>query len=147
LPPDWAAIGFGSPGLTFRADAEVKHGGRTSATIQNTGASGEPYNWRQNLAVNLPAGTPLRLTGWVKTRDAAWAGVAVQMLDAGGRMVAFQTTQDGQNLKGTADWKAFTLRFPVPKGMAHLAVLAMLSGRGQVWFDDFDLVVEKSPGP
>lgn len=56
--------------------------------------------------------------------------------------IRFHTTQGTQDFKGTQDWKPFSLRFVVPKGTTQIGVLAMILGRGQAWFDDFEMVVE-----
>ncbi len=137
-------MGTGVKGLTLKADSAVKHGGRTSATIINAGDGSEPYNWRQEINRNLPLGKTVKLTGWVKTKDVGnSAAVAIQLLDRQGRMVAFHTTQHEQPFRGTAEWKPFSLEFVVPQPTVRMAVLAMLQGRGQAWFDDFEMIVEE----
>jgi serine/threonine-protein kinase len=143
LPRSWLPVGQGVPGLTFRADRDVKHGGTAAASIWNTGKDAQqPYNWRQDILENIPAGKPVTFTGWVKTKDATLVSVAVQLFDAQDRMLAFHTTQNKQDFQGTADWKPFTLRFLVPRSTTHIGVLAMLMRTGEVWFDDFAMVVE-----
>lgn len=148
IPTDWLAGDVDlmkKTGPTFFADREVKHSGKRSATIIAQKARAEPYVWSQDVADYIPTGKVVRLSGWVKTRDADLAAVAVQLQDANTQFIAFHTTQHKQEFRGTADWKPFTLRFPVPPGTARIGVLAMLRGPGQVWFDDFDLQVEEDP--
>jgi serine/threonine protein kinase len=144
MPQDWDPVGLGVKGLAMKADRDIKHGGKASATTINTGADAEPYNWRQDITDGVPTGKTVELTGWVRTKEVNLAAVGVQLLDVGGRLVAFHTTQNKQEFKGTADWQPFTLRFPVPKDTVRVGVLAILMGRGQVWFDDFQLVVDEA---
>ena len=75
------------------------------------------------------------------TKNATHAMVGVQVQDSDRQMLAFHTTQTTQPFSGTSDWKQFTLRFPVPMRTGHIAILAMHQGRGEVWFDDFRLVL------
>ena len=145
LPSGWSPAGLGIAGITMKADTDTKHGGVASATMINSGAGGGPYGWRQEITTDLPLNKVLKLTGWVKTKEAETIGaaVAVQLLDSSDQLIDFKTTQNQQVFTGTADWKQFTLTFPVPKMTVKIAVLAMLLGRGQVWFDDFEMAVDE----
>ena len=147
LPQAWNPIGLGVQGLEMKLDTETKHGGHAAATIRNTAAdTQQPWNWRQDVlqtsGKGLPIGRTVTLSGWVRTQDMAYGMVGVQVLDVAGQMAAFHTTQNTQPFSGTADWKPFKLRFPIPRGTASIAVLAMSNGGGQVWFDDFSMVVD-----
>jgi hypothetical protein len=144
LPKAWNPVGLGAEGITMKADTKMKRSGAASATTINRGADAQPYNWRQDVTENLPIRKVVKLTGWVKTKEANLAAVGVQVLDSNGQLIAFHTTQNRQGFKGTADWKQFTLRFPVPQGTVRIGVLAMLMGRGQVWFDDFEMAVDEA---
>ena len=146
-PLCWKRYEPGIQGLTLKADRDVKRSGTASATIINTTNYSQPIGWRQDLSDSLPIGRSVTLTGWVKTKDSDLAVVCVQLLDAGGKMMAFHTTQFKTDFKGTADWKQFTQRFSVPHGTGQIAVLAFLKGRGQVWFDDFAMLVDAPTKP
>ncbi|HUG92910.1 MAG TPA: DUF4019 domain-containing protein [Planctomycetaceae bacterium] len=147
-PLGWTAVGDGVNGVSFGLDQEVKHGGTASAHVANSSDVNEPWNWRQAITENLPYGKTLRLSGWAKTKDAApGASVGVQVLDADGRLISFHTTQHSVNFAGSVDWKPFQLEFTVPESTAQIAILAMILGRGSVWFDDFELTVVEPPQP
>jgi len=145
-PTGWVAIGKGNPGLELAADTQIKRSGAASATVLNTAAdTQQPWNWRQEITAasghGVPVGRTVELTGWVRTNDATAAMVGVQLLDANGHFIAFHTTQTEKVFSGTVDWTGFALSFPVPVKTARIAVLAMHQGRGQVWFDDFRMVL------
>ena len=144
-PIGWQPIGAAAEGVTMAVDKKIRRTGAASVMIKNEGRDIQPYNWRQELFGQLPVGKNVELTGWVKTKNAKMVAVAVQVLDESNGMIAFHTTQNRFKLHGTADWRAFTLRFPIPPKTSKLAILAMLSGNGQVWFDDFQLDVGASP--
>jgi hypothetical protein len=137
----WRPIGLGMQGLEFRTSTDVKHAGEAAARIQNTVGGLDPWNWRQEVDARDFRGQTLRLHGWARTEEAGGAAVGVQLLDAEGRLIAFHTTQHQVNYAGTVDWRAFDLEFAIPAGAERIAVLAMLFGKGQVWFDDFHLTV------
>jgi hypothetical protein len=143
-PVGWEAGAVQAPGLVLELDRLVRRSGPYSATIRCT-ATGPlpPYGWRQEVTENLSVGKTLSLTGWVKTEKADNASVAVRLLDENTELISFYTTQHTQDFKGTGEWRQFTLRFPVPGGTRKLAVIAMLLGQGQVWFDDLSLVADE----
>jgi hypothetical protein len=142
LPEGWQPVGRGEPGITMNVDRSIKRNGQASATIRNDNNNREAWNWSQDVVGYVPVGKVVKFTGWVQTKEAGSAAVAVQLLDSNGQIIAFHTTQHAQPFEGTAQWKPFTLRFPVPRNTARIGVLAMLMGRGQVWFDDFEMIVE-----
>ena len=58
--------------------------------------------------------------------------------------LAFQTTQ-GLEVKGTTDWKEYSIRLPVQAEGRALFFGFILSGTGKAWGDDFSLLVDGKP--
>ncbi len=42
-------------------------------------------------------------------------------------------------VRGTTEWKRFTITVAIPKGADRIEVGAMLRGSGALWFDDAEL--------
>lgn len=143
-PLFWQPVGR-VEGNTLKADTDIKQSGAASVTIIKTRPEPDPANWRQDVTQHLPLGKQVVLTGWVKTRAVALAAVGAQLLDSQGQLLAFHTTQGNQSFTGTADWQRFTLRFEVPKEAVRIGILAMVSGTGQAWFDEFELKLDDNP--
>ncbi len=57
-------------------------------------------------------------------------------------MVGFGTTQYEQNISGTNDWGYYNTLVTVPENTESIIVRLVLTGTGQVWFDDVTLVIK-----
>jgi len=51
---------------------------------------------------------------------------------------------DDRPIEGTTDWGKYEIVLDVPEGASKIAFGALLSGVGQIWFDD--LLIEIVPG-
>ena len=50
-----------------------------------------------------------------------------------------------RSVKGNTEWKKYEIVLDVPENAAKLAYGALLSGTGQIWFDDVNFeIVDKS---
>jgi S1-C subfamily serine protease len=67
--------------------------------------------------------------------------LTVQCRRADDQMIGFATTvQRPGQFAGTHDWTPLGVQFTAPEGTVKFVVFALLSGTGQVWFDDLQLV-------
>ena len=57
-------------------------------------------------------------------------------------MVGFGSTQSTINITGTTDWQQYTASVRVPNDTQSIIVRLVLTGKGQVWFDDVTLVIK-----
>ena len=144
-PAGWERAFVPSPTLKFGRDLEHAKVGKACFFVENHSPYAQPVanNWRQDLKSIPPAGTPLRLTAFIKTADAVdGVNVCLQFWDAGSKnMVGFASTE---MIKGDNDWTAMKSdRVIVPRGTKTVTVRASLGGTGKVWFDE--IAVRKEP--
>jgi C-terminal processing protease CtpA/Prc len=140
MPGGWSG---GPPGTIF-ADDKVVHGGRWSARVQREADSPSDFSV---LTVATPmdfAGTLIELRGFLRTQDVSgFAGLWMRE-DGETSGLAFDNMQSRQ-LKGTTDWKQYSITLPVKPEGNRLFFGVLLAGTGMAWADDLQLLVDGKP--
>ncbi len=155
-PSIWFAAKGPEPikGLAMTRVTDEKHDGKASLAIVFEGPDPpQPiaFNWAQPLT-EVPTGKTVRLTAWIKTRDADAVNVCLQCWAPGARpgpdekLVAFGSTPV---VRGDQAWKKFRSEpIAVPEGTTSILVRAALTGSGRAWFDDLAVTIEPTaPSP
>lgn len=123
----------------FAVDTANPHGGARSLRIDNVGP--EPYGAiSQSLDAKPFRGKTARLSGWLRTRDTANAGLTLVVL-GNGVPLANNFMADAP-VKGTTPWARYTITLPVVANAEFIEVGAMMQGKGTLWLDDVELGVE-----
>jgi hypothetical protein len=88
------------------------------------------------------AGKKIKMSGSVKTANVIdWAGLWLRVDQAGSSQpLAFDNMQD-RSIKGNTDWKQYEIVLEVPSNASNIAFGALLSGTGQLWFDNVTFTV------
>jgi hypothetical protein len=137
VPNGWFQSGTHPQDYEVGTDATVSHMGKTSAYIKNKvedadGGSGLGQAFR--AADYL--GKRLRISAYVKTKDIEGWGRLWMRVDAQSNYVSFDNMSDRQ-IKGTADWTKHEIVLDVPQNSVNVYYGFGLSGKGQMWVDDF----------
>ena len=142
-PAYWFKAWIPADNLTMPWDDTVVHNGSRSASISNAHDYEEDVcnNWAQ-IINQIPTDRIVELSGWVKTVDAESVVMVIQCWDKNNNMVGFGTTQTTTEINGTTDWEQYTASVRVPNDTESIIVRLVLTGKGQVWFDDVTLVVK-----
>jgi hypothetical protein len=93
------------------------------------------------------AGKRVRMTGYMKSADLnEWAGFWFRVDGEDGKQLSFDNMGD-RPVKSTSDWKRYEIVLDVPADAKALAYGALLSGTGQIWFENitFDVVDNSVP--
>jgi uncharacterized protein (TIGR03067 family) len=134
-------------GLRMWRAREGAHSGEACLAIANTHQYEKEVcnNWAQELE-DVPLGKTIRLSAYVKTAGADNVNLCIQCWDKSGqKMLAFASSPV---LRGDHPWTLVsTTPVEVPPDTASIMVRAVLTGQGQVWFDDLSLVVVEEPEP
>lgn len=138
-PRGWIARGHHIANYAAGIDRTVAHSGKASASIRSV--TRNPAGFR-TLMQTVPAdqfrGKRLRLSGFIKTREAEYAGLWMRVEGRPPVILAFDNMQ-ARPLSGTTDWKPCDVVLDVPEGSRTVAFGLMLGGKGQVWVDDLRL--------
>lgn len=145
-PSVWFAACVPAEGLRMWRDDSQAHAGRFSLTIANEHEYKEQVcnNWAQTLQ-EVPRGKTLALRAALRAANADAVNVCLQCWDASGQnMLAFTSTAV---FRGDQEW--LVVKAPavvVPQGTASIIVRAVLTGKGQAWFDDLSVTVSEDKG-
>jgi hypothetical protein len=108
VPGGWSG---GPPGTIFRDD-KIVHMGHGSARIErHANSAGEFSTITKSIPMDF-SGSTLELRGFVRTEDVSnFAGLWMRE-DGETPTLAFDNMQNAQ-LKGTTDWKEYTIKLPL----------------------------------
>ena len=142
-PAYWYKAIIPADNLTISWDYEEAYTGSRSVNINNTHVYDEIVcnNWAQTINI-VPLDRIIELSGWIKTIDAESVVMVIQCWDDNYNLVGFGTTESEINITGTNDWTQYTTTVKVPAETESIIVRLVLTGTGQVWFDDVTLVVK-----
>ena len=139
-PSGWG----GGPSETLFSDSKVVHGGSASGRIERTGSSPSGFS---ALTTSIPmdfAGATIELRGFVRTEGVeGWCGLWARE-DGPSGPVAFDNMQT-RGVTGTTDWTEYKILLPIEAEGITLFFGALLSGKGKIWVDDLQLLVDGKP--
>lgn len=139
-PKDWVKAGDHPQNYEMRLDKSVKHGGRASASIKFIAEKPEGFGTlMQNFAADVYRGKRLRMSAWMRTENADSAQLWLR-LDSAKGTVGFDN-MGNRKVTGTTVWKKVELTLDVPAETVGIAFGVLISGKGQVWVDDFTFEV------
>ena len=108
-------------------------------------------NLMQNFLPDKFLNKRVRMSGYMKSKDADWASFWFRVDQNGSsKSLAFDNMIDGKEkrpIKGTTDWKKYEIVLDVPEKASNIAFGVMLGTNGQVWFDNlkFEIVDNSVP--
>jgi C-terminal processing protease CtpA/Prc len=140
LPGGW---GGGPPGTIF-ADDKILHGGQRSARLERHPDS--PNNF-STITKSIPvdfSGTTIELRGFLRTEDVGGFVGLWMREDGESPALAFDNMQSRQ-LKGTNDWKEYSITLPIDPEARQLVFGVLVGGTGKAWADDLQLLVDGQP--
>ncbi|WP_339706132.1 erythromycin esterase family protein [uncultured Kriegella sp.] len=98
------------------------------------------------ITYKIPAhyvGDTIRLSGRIKYENVkGFVGLLMRVDGSGSnKSLAFESMQK-LKIKGTNDWKEYTIMSPYPVGAESIYVGGILAGKGIAWFDDFKITID-----
>ena len=126
FPAGWS----GSPAITVVIDDKAVHGGRYSARIERTSASANQFTTVNAVIPVDFTGKTIEWRGYLKTENTSDA-IAIWMREDGDTPnIAFATTQ-GLGVKGTNDWKEYSITLNLLPAAKKRDVRFPAGGNGQ----------------
>jgi mannose-6-phosphate isomerase-like protein (cupin superfamily) len=141
-PEGWAVRGTVPQEYVFGVDTDVKYSGRASGFIASKAKSPKGFaTLRQVFKAELYRGKRIRMTAIVKSQNVAgWSGLWMRVDSEALSSLAFDNMEN-RKIRKTTDWKKYDIVLDVPEDAAEIYFGFLLSGRGQVWVDDFSFEV------
>ncbi len=122
----------------------------TIDTLTNSGLRSGKITSNDNasfggIAYKIPANYPgkkIKLKGYMKLKEVGngYAGLLLR-IDGDGEPLAFDNMKS-QNVSGTIDWKMYSITLDYPSEAENIIIAGILTGSGEVWFDDFRLSID-----
>ncbi|QNE41413.1 peptidase S41 [Hymenobacter sp. NBH84] len=144
LPATW----YTNNGKGYRVtlDSAVRHQGKYALRMQDSQAKQGQFGVATLRIPAQYAGKSVTLKGFIKTEGVSEQGSAAIWLreDGSSGSVAFKNTQD-QPMRGTTDWKQFSITLPLEEQAEYILFGGILAGTGTAWFDDLELTIDDKP--
>ena len=135
-PSGWWKNGSKPGAYVVGVDKDKTHDGQPSAYAKSIEASIEGFGGMMQMCdARSFLGKRLRLSAWMKTEDANDGGAHLWFrIDAkeGGAMLGFDN-MDGRPVKGTTEWKSYSIVLDVPANSGALAFGFFIDGTGHAW--------------
>lgn len=147
LPSEWFLSGGRPDQYTVNLDTTISHSGTRSACMENLDDSPEDFGtlMQESSAASF-LNKRVRLTCWIKTNEVQdWVGAWFSVYGQAGEINVSFDNMCNRKISGTTDWTKYDLVLDVPPEASKLAYGVILSGRGQLWFDDlsFEVVTDE----
>lgn len=140
LPDRWFEWG---KDYSVTVDTIVKHGGNNSVLI-------EPSETRTQgsfgcIAFSIPAlyeSKEIELKAYMKLQDVSDGTIGLMLrIDGPSGGLQFDNMMN-RNITGTSDWTQYSVKLPYPPTAKTIYIGALLSGKGKLWVDDFELLLD-----
>ena len=143
---DWRVVGSQISSYEFGIDKSIAQGGKASASIRSIKDTINGFGaFMQSCEPDKYYGRRVRMTGYLKTENVSGYASLWLRVDCDTTIVSFDNMHDAgsdRTIKGTTDWKRYAIVLDVPANATSLSYGALLSGTGQIWFDNvaFEIV-------
>lgn len=137
MPVGWDTMG--SPICKFSIDSITKVSGQYSAVIEAKSNKQVFGAWGLTIPHSYE-GKQITLSGFMKTENVTGSHAGLWMrLDP----EAGFDNMVGQAIKGTNDWKQYTITLPLtPNKVQSIVVGGILVGTGKIWIDNLEITID-----
>ena len=149
VDPGTRRISNSAPAIHIKGPVAPSGFGQLLAAFKNPSA--HPDN-SSSLHFFVTNGSPwlgqhVRVTGWLKTKDAqSWVGAFVILIGKNGIHLQYDDMSD-RPLRGTKDWQKFEIITDVPDEPCQIYFGPDLYGPGELWGDNFQLALAPPDAP
>jgi RNA polymerase sigma factor (sigma-70 family) len=136
-PTGWSKNGAKPESYVVGVDSTEMWGGMPSAYVESLTPTvdGGFGGMMQTTSAEAYVGKRVRLSGWVKTKDASEGGGRLWLRIDGqvrGQTLGFDN-MNNRPVKGTSDWQEASVVLDVPAGASALAYGFFVQGGGKMW--------------
>ena len=150
IPTGWYKTGIKPDSYEMRIDKGTGQDGKNAATIKNTEEVNESFGaLMQMSSPEKYKGKQIKMTGYLRTENVeGYSGLWLRIDQTG--LVQYRSLEDLSNshVSGTTEWKKYEIILGVPSNATRITYGGMLSGTGQIWFDNISFeLVDNSDNP
>jgi hypothetical protein len=135
MPIGWIVAGSHPKEYDMGVAADVRHSGTRCGFIKSIATRTHGFGTMMQMFVaDKYKAKRVRLSAYIKADSITdWAGLWFRI--DGPAVQSFDNMQ-GRPITGTKDWTRYECVLDVPEQSTNIAFGVLLSGKGQVWFDD-----------
>jgi hypothetical protein len=140
LPYKWSIWG---KGYRVLIDTIQKHSGKNSILIEPVN---DPVNGNLGcIAYSIPAnyeGGIIEVKAYMKLLDVSDGCIGLMLrIDGKNGMLKIDNMRK-ERIMGTRDWSRYSVKLPLPGDAKIIYIGALLNGKGKLWVDDFELLID-----
>ena len=143
LPKDWFKAGSDPNKYDMGIDKGSGQDGKNAATIKSIDNTISGFGTlMQECKPDKYIGKRIKMSCYIKSENVIdWAGLWLRVDHEGSDTpLSFDNMQD-RAVKGTTSWTKYEIVLDIPAKASMLAYGALLSGTGQIWFDNLKFEV------
>ena len=144
LPFGWFKAGSKPGNYEMGIDAGAGRNGNNAATIKSKKTKVKGFGTlMQNCLPDKFRGKRVRMSGYIKTVDVTgWTGFWFRVDKKNSKGSLAFDNMSNRKIKGTTEWTRYEIVLDVPDAASNLAYGVLITGAGQVWFDElkFEIV-------
>ena len=130
-------------GYKFTSDTLVKNLGKKSVLIEPAGEKAP--NSFGCVAMAIPASyeaAEIEVRASMKLNNVVDGTIGLMVrIDGAAGTLGFDNMMD-KNIQGTSDWTVYSVKIPYSQNAKTIFIGALLSGKGQLWVDDFQVLLD-----
>ncbi|WP_157462921.1 hypothetical protein [Curvibacter gracilis] len=138
----WKAIEHRVRGnYAFELDTKIFHSAPSSAQIRQVSPEDYGVLKQETLIPACWKGKLAKLSGYLRTDKAMGGGGALVLHVTDGSNILKWNHMSDDRVKGTQDWKRYTIELRIPDNGYMLETAVMLEDDGALWVDDLNLEI------
>lgn len=143
IPKGWFEAGSSKKSYKMGIDVGSGQSGNNAATIKSKSNKINGFGTlMQNSLPDNFLGKRVKMSGYVKSENVAnWAGLWLRIDQKNKDFAISFDNMKNRAIKGTTEWKKYEIVLDIPLDATNMAYGALLSGVGQIWFDNISFEV------
>lgn len=140
MPVKWYRF-LGTNNFIVTTDTKIKQQGNTSMKI----SSDKKSDRYEAVLLEIPIhkqGDTITVKAYMKFENVSNFVGLILRLDAGKNQMIEYYDQMEEGINGTGDWKEYSISLPLSGRVQTVFIGAMLSGKGNLWVDNFSLWID-----
>ena len=140
LPDGWHKYGFN---YYLKIDTTEKHKGKVSVLMEPSGKNPtEGFGCIARSILAVYEGKEIEVKAYMKFENVTDGFVGIYLRIDGEAGLLKMDNMAEENIRGTAGWQLYSVKLSYPEGARTISFGAILSGKGKLWVDDFQVLLD-----
>ncbi len=144
----WTLAGSNPRDYEVTQDNNEVYSGYFSSSLKSVVNRPQGYvTLMQTIKSDKYKGERVSFSGYIKSKFVSdWASLWMRVDDVLGRPLSFDNMSD-RPIVGSSDWAKYEIVLDVPVNSSEISFGVLLDGKGQIWFDKFELKIAGTSSP